>query len=931
MAETGLRSFILSHVLIVTLAFWLAAPALAQVRELTADELLNRGVHAYSQGDFASSRDAFEQFLENYGASQEAAQAVHRARPLLALSLVKLGQLQEAREIIETAQANGSLRPEIAEELLFWRGVCEFDAKDFGPARETFRAFSELFPRSSKRLEALILLGTTLVLEDKHKAAAEQFSSLRKMLKGFDRGRVVILELNSLLTEGQLDTARDLALREYRQMDDILQLVAFQTLMLNLGSRFLEAGRYTDAVACLQLIWSRERLLMHQTKRLKVLQDRLTAARQRKSGAYQQLQLGQMIAKVKREVEGFREIESFDAAVRMRLARAFQMMPRYREAALVLEAMLEELAPDAVVEKASVNLVQCWIQTENWQRAVIAARQFESTFPDSKELPLVLFMKGQAQQNGGEYSDSVITFDGIVRKQGTVEISPSALFMAGFSELLREDYAAALDRFEALPEKYPDSPVVEKALYWKGMALSLAKEHARSRDVMQAYLDDYGKDARHSGAATFRRAYSAQSMKDYGTSIPEMEAFLRNYPGHELRSEALLLLGDALVTTGYLDEGISRYTQIPSSDTKFFEEGWFKVGKALRLQENHAELRVHMEKFRTEHPKSARTAEAVYWIGWTHLQNGDEEKARDIYWTTIEELGNDPNARSVDDLFDGLRRLYRSEESRAELQGRMARLLEEADAEGRGTLAVRTLWAQAKQMERESPTRAQYLFLAGATRVDVQTASPRLLADFADALLQAGDVGRAREMYRDLVKWNPRALERDRAFAGLAQLAMLRGELDEAMEYLERFERETAESPLLGKALLAKADLLFRRNRDTESDAVLNQLLETETVGSREKAQGLLMLGELHMKRGSPEKAIPYYQRIFVMYRRWHEYVAPAYLRSGEAFEQIGDLQAAIRTYEELAGDEAFSEMPEAKAARERLKALVSHEDTEGA
>ncbi len=82
-------------------------------------------------------------------------------------------------------------------------------------------------------------------------------------------------------------------------------------------------------------------------------------------------------------------------------------MERYRECALVMEAMLKNLPPDPVVESASVNLVQCWGVIEAWPKAVEAAQIFLEKFPESKQVPLVLYLEGGAEEkqfnfdNGG--------------------------------------------------------------------------------------------------------------------------------------------------------------------------------------------------------------------------------------------------------------------------------------------------------------------------------------------------------------------------------------------------------------------------------------------------------------------------------------------------------------------------------------------------
>lgn len=76
------------------------------------------------------------------------------------------------------------------------------------------------------------------------------------------------------------------------------------------------------------------------------------------------------------------------------------------------------------------------------------------------------------------------------------------------------------------------------------------------------------------------------------------------------------------------------------------------------------------------------------------------------------------------------------------------------------------------------------------------------------------------------------------------------------------------------------------------------------------------------MREGKPNLAIPYFQRIYVMYGRWSEWVAKAYYRSGEAFEKLQDTEAARKTFQELAEKEELAELPEFKKAQDRLKTM---------
>ena len=47
---------------------------------------------------------------------------------------------------------------------------------------------------------------------------------------------------------------------------------------------------------------------------------------------------------------------------------------------------------------------------------------------------------------------------------------------------------------------------------------------------------------------------------------------------------------------------------IDRADTRFYEEGVFKIGKAYKLLEDYDALRAHMAAFKDENPRSPRVA-----------------------------------------------------------------------------------------------------------------------------------------------------------------------------------------------------------------------------------------------------------------------------------------------------------------------------------
>jgi tetratricopeptide (TPR) repeat protein len=334
------------------------------------------------------------------------------------------------------------------------------------------------------------------------------------------------------------------------------------------------------------------------------------------------------------------------------------------------------------------------------------------------------------------------------------------------------------------------------------------------------------------------------------------------------------------------------------------------------------EMRAHFEQFQREHARSPRVAEAVYWIGWTHRQAGKPEEARNVYWEAITTLGNDPTIRSVEDLFPALSKLYKGPEEQRQYLTRLADLRESAIAENQSTLAMRALWARGQALARSNPSEARELMVEAGKSVDVPNTNPLVLADIAQALQDTGRLNEAAAMWRDLIKWNPRAAQKDRAFAALAKLELDNGKQKAALAWIDRFDKETSGSILAAGMYLTKGHLLTDRGDIPAARVAFEAVLTAPAASGQQKAEALYSLGESFMATNQPELAIPYFQRIYIMHGRWSDWVARAYYRSGEAFEAMKNTDAARKTYQEMSQLENIRDTPEADKGRSRLEAL---------
>jgi len=586
-----------------------------------------------------------------------------------------------------------------------------------------------------------------------------------------------------------------------------------------------------------------------------------------------------------------------------------------------MQGMLKDLPPDKVTEQAAVNVVRCWNALEDWPQTIEAAKEFTLKFPNSPLLPQVCLMQAEALQSSLRYEEAASAFEDIAKRFPSSEYAPRATFLKAFSLLQAEKNADAAKAFEDYQTLYPKSDLADSGAYWLGMTYSFDKQFDKCRELMDAYLQKHPKGL-HRGSAVFRKAYCSQQLERYGTAIDELHDYLEKFPGEPENSEARVLLGNALMNEGFVPEGIKAFREIPATDTKLYEEGVFRTAEALKLLEDYEQYRTLMEEFAKNRPRSPRVAEAIANLGWYYRKQERPAKAREIYWQAIRDLGNNPEIRSVDDLFPSLARLYRGPAESAEYLALLGDLIAEGGTEKKKTLRVRLLHAQAQALKKSDAKHSQALLIEAAALADVRDANPALLVDFGYALVESGQTKQGEEMLRNALRWNPRAIQKDRILAALGEMELRNGKEKAALDWFNRFERENLGTQLFAPTMLSKAKLLQKRGRPAEARRTLEEVLKNAGASGENKAEALCLIGDLHMSEENPKLAIPYYQRVYLMHGRWRPWVARAYARSGEAFEKIQDSTAARRTYSEFLSKTELEDFPETKTAQDRLKAL---------
>ncbi|MFM8365460.1 MAG: tetratricopeptide repeat protein [Verrucomicrobiota bacterium] len=907
----------------------------------TADELFAQAKKLFEEKNYQAALDSYLQFKSDYGDAPEAVAASFNTLFPIAICLVQLSKFTEAvPAITEALEKQGpnpqtQLTPRQRQDLTFWLGVAQLQEKNYAEARTALENFIALFPPDSEKnplfvrqnppaariVEARAMIGTSYILEEKFQEAADFYAKLKPTLPPDTRGRAVIFQLYALEQLGDFDGAMKVVTEEYPNMGDIAQLISFQTLTLRLGNHWLEKGEFRKAIQCLQRVWTFDRLVKHQESRLEDLRSKLKAAEANTGDPYAKILYARLVGEVTRELENFRKVENFDTALRFRLAIAYLQMKRYREAALVMRQMIAELPPGPLTEQAALNNIRCWTALEDWPNSIAASQDFVQRFPDSKHLPEVVFMEAEALQSMLRNEEAAAKFLELAEKFPDSNRAAEARFLHAFALLQAEKNMEAAKAFEDFLQRQPTHSRADAAAYWLAMCYSFDQQFEKCRELMEQYLAKHPNGV-HRGQAVFRMAYCLQQQEKYNGAIDELMAYLEKFPGDPENNEARVMLANALMNEGFMQDGIDELKKIPPEAGPLYEEGVFRTAEALKLLEEYEQYRDLMQGFVDRFPKSSRVAQAISNLGWYWRQQEQPEKARELYWQAIRDHGNDPSIRSVDDLFGALARLYRGPQESAQYLALLRDMTTEAEQKNETTLATRLLWAQAQALRKSDPEQSRNILLQAAARADVRKDNPILLVDFANALLDAGQDKDAEKILRDTLRWNPRALQKDRILASLGDIELKRGNDKAALALYTRFERENLGSTIFGPTMLSKARLHAKRGENDKARATLDSLLRAENIRSDIKAEALFTTGELYMQENNPQKALPYFIQVYNMYGRWRAWVAKSYLQGAEALSKLQENTKARRTLQEMLDNPDLEQTPEFPIARERLQAL---------
>ncbi len=223
------------------------------------------------------------------------------------------------------------------------------------------------------------------------------------------------------------------------------------------------------------------------------------------------------------------------------------------------------------------------------------------------------------------------------------------------------------------------------------------------------------------------------------------------------------------------------------------------------------------------------------------------------------------------------------------------------------------------------PKQSEALMEKLVTEFKTDDFSPSLLAVVGNYFVKRNSEEQASACFNRLIQFFPQSPYMDWALVGLGQMAYKSKDYDTA---LKRFTQAMDEYPgaKYGEAQMGKARVLFDSEKLDESETLLKEMFGDKSVPKEVKAEVTWLLGEIRFKQKALPDAFNYFQRLYLSFGAFPEWMAKGYLRAGETKEALGKGTDAVDIYRDAVNDARkaakMKNEPDFQKVKDRLRNL---------
>jgi len=892
----------------------------------TLQEQVDRAVSAFTSAQFNESYWAFEGIELDYGQEPEFLDSDFQKTilPVRAYSAIMAERPTDALVLFEEFLSGYETSPGLKAFALYNTAIALTQIGANAQAAEAFREFRLTFSGSAEAHLALLQEADLL-------AEIGEASTANQLLDDFyvseapenlrTQGRLRALQLASERKDS--DRINELLFETQWTLDSMPNIAVLCFAALEAGDLLLAENLHKEAINAYRLSLPREVLIEKQRERLAATKYAFSEQSEFASSIWRNY-TAQLITRLESQLLRLESMPDYTPGLYLRSGQAYLLSDRFREASILFRTIaLSENYEKDIRAEAHYRWILAQNAAEEWQASRDIADSFIQSHPKHPLASSALFLVARSYQGEGLFQDAILVLSDLIETFPKDKLAPRWYFTRGYNYSVLEQQAAARKSFEEALERFPKSELATQLEMWAALTHFFERDYDTALTRLQK-LEKKSTSHPLYPEIKYRIANALYAMRDYDASMKVIEQLVEKFSDHHRYAEALALRGDIYMGLGEQAAAAHAFKQVPDDDSQLFDYATFQAAKIYRALERYDLLREHLQKYlkREDANERPRVSEALYWIGWSLEQEGRGKESFQLFEDALARFGNDTKARAVESILSAYSALRDKEDTNTSFQVWLQNALEESLDQGQLTWFARLTQFKANSRRSEiGDIRADTSLLSIHRLVPIQEQDAATLATVG-VILAERENDAADEYFERILEEFPKRSERAAAFYGKALLASQNDRLDESRRWLLRFLEETPTHPLAADTRLLAAEVLRRQGLYEAAATSLNEILQLKAMRGRPHARALAGLARIETDRQNPKRAIPYWQRIYTLYRAYPELLAEAYWKSALLFKEIDDPIAAHNTLLEMLRDDRLSQFEEFKLAEAKIPTL---------
>jgi TolA-binding protein len=887
--------------------------------------------------------------------------------------LLKNDQLEDALPFLQEVliRLEGDDEKKARQTLaftLYQLAYCQMKLGEYVSAGKNFVRFADEFPDDPQQESGRVLAAQCLTMVQQWPSVEEQSSLVLQNVRLAEDLKIpatqllaesryqqekweeAIKPLGSLFRIAKKDTVRAgaavMLVTCYVRLDDFGNLFKFlphcdeaarhdvglNVALLEAGDSHYNKDEYQKALLLYRLVLLKKDLIEHYEKRLRELKLAMkpfVAGTSQTLTDYKELQRKQqqLFDRLKKQYDVITAFQDYDMDVALRTAQCYNDLERNWPAHAIYQRIYTESPENTLADQARFSAFAVLLDEKEWALATSEGYEYIEKLPEGEFLDDITLNLMQVHMQQEQFD---LAYD--MGKKG-LELSPDhkhidqVKYLMGYIRFIRLDYEIAEGYFSEILQQWPDSRYYESAEYWRSMSLLFLGEFAKAEAAFNGYLTNPKYDPRiYAEDAAYRLGIAQYGAEKYEESEGSFRAFIDAYPESKMLSEAYAMLGDLRAAEGDLEVALDFYRLAREKALSLPQVNYplFQAAKVLDLEKRYPEIIALMTDYLKRWGVQGDFANAANWIGKAYKAQDEYPRALTAYLETVDAYGNDADLGGIDLILRSIIEDFKGEDwasYRSIIKEWLDEHLEQAKDRGQRTLELRyqTVFADIT----EGDERAAFVnAIVQSKNVPASGASTLVL------IAREGVKQNNFEIVHDATRrfLSTFEISNNMLYILLANLDALIGEesYDEALELSEEILLKFGyASRSVGYARKRRGDVFRFQGRHEEALEAYKEVLSIREWRGALTPEALYCSGVSNMKLGNMEDAFAYFQRIYVLYEDYTEWVAPAYANSIRCLEEIGGHELdIIKTYREMLGNEAVASTPEGIEAAKRLREL---------